>query len=298
MGTRHVGQVIHKIALRLNTRMREYTGKWRGGRAKRQIVFVHIPKTAGTSVADYMRLCVGGRSSGRTVVVRSEFRIGQGLDQDVCAKARSARFCTGHMTWPTAERICDREDAFIFTFLRDPRQRLFSLYSYLNGASFPQRYVPEGFEDLYASIPTMTASDFLTSHDPRLVQMTDNVMVRQLAGGMDRVDLDDGAGHELLEAAKKAVTRLDYVGFTETFDHDFPEIAGRTNLPSPKRVPVVKVSRPHLTSQAERMQEFQRFEREVADAIEPLVRWDQQLYEFARSAFAAYGDDIKVATAA
>ena len=236
-------------------------------------------------MADFMRACIGSKRSGRTVVLRSEFVIGLKPNLDVERRARLARYCTGHASWPTMERVRKGADTFMFTILRDPRRRLWSLYNYLSGGNFPAKMIPHGMHDLYADMLSMTARDFFTCADPRLRTQIDNVMVRQLGGGMEHLPPTAYQGSALTQAAKRNLALLDYVGFTESFAADFPLIIAAIDLPPARAVPHAKISQPHLRDTAARERAFERFCDEVGSDLEALVTWDQELYNFAVNEF-------------
>ena len=271
---------VRLLTLRAESRVREYTSRMRKGHPSKQIIFIHIPKTAGTTVFEYVKACVGGRNSGRTAKL-SELSLSRDLDESKIQKARDARFCTGTISWPTVEKIVQGNHAFVFTFLREPYRRLWSLYNFLHGARYPQRMIPPEFRTLYDDITRMSAKTFFSSTDPQLLHMTDNAMVRQLGGNMKCLSVDEESGPNLVEAAQRNLSKLDYVGFTDTFAADFPRIVSLVDLPRLKEVPVIKVSRPELKSEADKSRAFDAFVDEVGPIIDPLVRWDQELYEFA-----------------
>lgn len=270
-----------KLSLRVRTRFRERVATLHGNRPADLAVFIHIPKTAGTSLIEYIQGCVGSRSSGRTVKM-SELVRGKQIDEFSVRRARDARFCVGHISWSIVERIREDRNAYTFTVLRDPMERLWSFYNYLKAGEFPDSMIPPELFDLYKNARSWTPRQFVGSADERLLHMTDNIMVRQLGGS-----LQDGRGGGLrapllLQAAKQNLATIDHVGFTDTFDDDFAAITGALDLPSTAAVPRVKVSQPWLSTQAERRRSFESFTDSIGSDADWLVRWDMQLYRFAR----------------
>ena len=225
-----------------------------------QIVFMHVPKTAGTSLRAYIRDCVGGKRSGRMVALRSELRTGSTpIDSCTMEAARCARFCTGHIFYETANSVQSSQNSFVFTILREPRHRLWSQYRYLRDGKYPHGTVSEDVADLYDDITRMTPLEFFSSTDSRIRELTDNIMVRQFGG-------------TVLEA-RRNLEKLDYVGFTETFDHDVPRILKAVNLPVPSRIPRLKVSNS--------FRDMPTQSNDVTAAMAPLVELDSVLYEHA-----------------
>jgi len=276
--------VSTKVSIRTKTEIRQRARILLAGEQPKNILFLHIPKTAGTSAMNYIQTCVGGRKSGNTVKL-SEIVRGKAIDDGKLQRAKRARFCLGHISWSTVEQICQGRETYVFTVLRDPGQRLWSHYKFLNLDRVPRRSVPAEHVDLYEEVRNMSPLEFVSSEEPLLRHFTDNLMVRQLGGGMDDLSLSEIDGKQLLDAAMRNLTQLDYVGFVDTFDEDLQEIVKSIGLPPMKNVPRSNVSQPSLKNGDARASDFRQFESEVGSAIEPLVRWDQQLYDFARAEF-------------
>jgi Sulfotransferase family len=269
-----------KMSLRCETRIRELTSRWRTGAAPKRIIFIHIPKSAGTSVMDYFRTCIGSKKSGRTVKL-DEFVLGKRIDDAAFERARRARYCTGHISWAAVEKIRDGSGDFVFTVLRDPRRRLWSLYNFLHGNAFPATMIPRELADLYADITHMSPREFLCARDERLRYIIDNVMVRQLSGNMPLIPDTQKQADPMLEAAKANIAKLDYVAFTETFDRDFVRIVEAVDLPPARQVPHAKKSVPTLKDATGIRDDFSVFEQETGDLIDPLAQWDQLFYDWA-----------------
>ena len=106
-------------------------------------VFIHIPKTAGSSLSaelNRMRppyLNIHRRYFyGETVTFSDiEDEMAAVIDDGALATARS---CSGHFSWMQAEPIRQaRTDARAFTFLRDPVKRVISDYRYSRTPTHP-----------------------------------------------------------------------------------------------------------------------------------------------------------------
>lgn len=106
-------------------------------------VFIHIPKTAGSSLSSELaRMRRPYRNIHRTyyhgetvTFSRLEDEIAAVIDSGDIHEARS---CSGHFTWAMAAPIrAARPDARCFTFLRDPVQRVLSDYRYSRTPSHP-----------------------------------------------------------------------------------------------------------------------------------------------------------------
>ncbi len=85
-------------------------------------VFLHIPKTAGQTVHNALSDMFG---RDRTSPVRVHSQVADEARQFPTGYA----FYSGHLDWTTLERLPNPR--FVFTVLRDPRERIASFYFYL-----------------------------------------------------------------------------------------------------------------------------------------------------------------------
>ncbi len=87
-----------------------------------KLVFLHIPKTAGQSVHAYLQ---GGFSAAEIAPSRmNNMLIGMTLDE-----IRRYRLFSGHLDWALLDGI--EPPKFVFTILREPRDRILSFYFFL-----------------------------------------------------------------------------------------------------------------------------------------------------------------------
>jgi hypothetical protein len=86
------------------------------------IVFLHIPKTAGQSVHQFLKKIVG---PGAVAPARVNDQL-YGLSM---SELRRHRLISGHLDWALLD--CVREPKFVFTILRNPVDRILSFYFFL-----------------------------------------------------------------------------------------------------------------------------------------------------------------------
>lgn len=241
----------------------------------RKIAFIHTPKCGGTTVMNYISRCVGGKESGRTGKL-TELWLGQSPSNEEIERARAGRFIAGHYSWDSIERLNLSDDTYIFTFLREPKSRLGSWYRI--ASEFPDDLVHEAARELAEKCRGLSRVELFSSRELAIRNMTDNCMVRQLAGRLVTYPVADDEWPDLLETAKSNLRKLDFIGLHETYDDDFIVLMQQLGLPHPHTVP-----RDNVTSNWVSGHEAVECEDEVAAAMAPLVHWDQQLYGYARA---------------
>ena len=121
------------------------------------IVFLHIPKTAGQTIHHQLARAVGPR---HVSPIRTHT---QALGQSQLPPGYLLH--SGHIDWPDLESL--PEDRFVFTVLRDPRERIASFYFYLlkeaQAASAQALEEPEGVNK--RTILSRSADDYFFGGD-------------------------------------------------------------------------------------------------------------------------------------
>ncbi|MBO6633074.1 sulfotransferase family 2 domain-containing protein [Parvibaculum sp.] len=246
------------------------------GTPQDRIFFLHLPKTAGTSVARSL-------ISGLDLKKRSSKRIGRGgwvLIHDhehdkrrkLLRKAKRARFVTGHFTARTYRQLADPKRDFVFTFLRDPASRLESLFRF-------SRAWKGGWE--YPIEPaSLKFSEFLQYDHPLHRARVDNLMTRMLGGGLDEEPRSEDEWNELVERACRMLDRMSFVGLTETFDRDFATLCETVG------VPALETPRQNRTPARHREQAVADDDTRAGGAAREMLlrctRHDRRVYEHAR----------------
>jgi hypothetical protein len=208
-----IGTALMKRARRMEHRLHSLVDRLLQREPGRRVVFLHIPKCAGSSVNMLFKSRIGSARSGRTVTIDDRAPRAE-LDQLV-ARARDAQFVGGHFGMETLERV--RGDAFVFTVLRDPYDRLRSIYGHLATRADVR---PVGDR-----VQGMSLADFVASQDPLILQWSDNVMARMLVARHDRESV---AGLSTGELARRAIANarvFDHIAFLGTLDRDIATVA-------------------------------------------------------------------------
>lgn len=192
-----------------------------------RIIFIHIPKTAGTTVRAHLRACIGSNSSGRSVGL-TDIPFEDAPDESRLDSAMTAQLVHGHMGWESVEKI-DPYNAFTFTFLRDPRARLQSLYRHLT--TYPRQATNKRLQKLSDACHGLSPAQLAHSRDPVILSHADNYVVRQLAGCVRDYPVRADEWPALLEKAHKNLDSLDFVGLQENFSQDILIVLDQLNLP-------------------------------------------------------------------
>ncbi|GJM19755.1 MAG: hypothetical protein DHS20C14_19680 [Phycisphaeraceae bacterium] len=173
------------------------------------LFFLHIPKTAGTSLTALLEQ----RFHEREIMPRTFFgKNALYVTPDEAAaradEARQFRLIRGHFGGPIREKLfADRTSV---TVLREPRARVVSLYNDWRTKSDENLAgAPPAERELAAAARELDLGKFLASGHALIGRLFENAQARQLAGFLWSSDAADGP------AACEALDRFDVVGTTE-----------------------------------------------------------------------------------
>ena len=246
-------------------RLRYRLGGLMGPRPKR-VFFLHIPKCGGTSVHRHFKNNVGNGRSGRVALLNS--LSGDLANQGKLEAAARAHYVSGHCGWNAAQAA--GADAFRFTLLRDPFERLASLYLYARERHRADHRV---FEKLFKAAKHHSFADFCLSDDPELRALIDNAQVRTLAHDYFPYRAADAA---TLKVALHHLDALDFVADAQDLDAVFPALAELTGTFLPRQ-PIRLNETQSTQALGLTRQDFMADRR-----LHALIAWDLGLYDRVR----------------
>ncbi len=197
-------------------------------------IFLHIHKTAGTTL--------------RTIVVQrfEEPNVYETYDKQLTEpddKALSAKVFYGHNCWYGIHEIIKRDCQYI-TFLRDPYERLVSLWYHHWLMYLRAKNVELKFDDFFGFLESTSMINTITQHPTTRTNT--------------------------LENAKWILSQYSFIGLMETFDKDvkqlFPNAKIVTINVNSEKAKHFDLTLPPITE-------------EQSDRIQKATRQDQELYD-------------------
>jgi hypothetical protein len=237
------------------------------------VVFVHIPKTAGTMLAEVLRLNEPGKLNLR---VANIFKAGSGGAKTSAEYVRlrtegaldGVRLITGHFPLAVREHLPEGRELRCCTILRDPVERTISHYFAIREAS-ARRSVEK--ESALALLPDDATLD--DAHEGGYLY--DNLQTRMLSG----VDKPFGAvTEEMLDRAKRNLSEaLTTFGLTERFDESL--------LLAKRRLGLRTVLAPERPRTNEKRPRGNAIPDDMRQSAERRNAYDIELYQHAQQLF-------------
>jgi hypothetical protein len=200
-------------------RMRALVESGREARTKgseRCIVFLHLPKTAGST----LKAALQYKYPSETLLLEDTSDHFGGIDRVPLEERRSARVVTGHIHYGI-HRLIPRECDYV-TVLREPVARVVSMYRHI--LAHPRHRLHDQLAQSGMGLEEFarTADDAgLDNLQTRLISGRQAGEVITHAGSKGGVWLAPELGRDDLEEAKRNLDRFLVVGLTERFDESF-----------------------------------------------------------------------------
>lgn len=196
-----------------------------------RIVFIHIMKTAGNSLRRRLEKLVPPEAVYREQTGRP--------GQQPVESFADLRLVAGHMTADDAAHVPGPKK--VFTVLREPKDRLVSLYIFWNRHT--EGVITERDLRQQRIARSSTFLEFLRSRDPHLRGSLQNAMTANLAGDYRAKangftyrhrylrDVPELTLAQLLQRALTNLLALDYVAFVDRLEEDRPKLMQALGLP-------------------------------------------------------------------
>jgi hypothetical protein len=236
---------------------------------KRQLLFLHVPKTAGSTLT--------GVLSNR-FAAHDCLALYWGPEQD-SADLQRFRYISGHLNLSFLDLL--EGPPFVFTFLRDPVERALSAYSYCR--TFPldprrPRLVygrsPRGYE-LQAEFLRLARECSIEEVIDRAPEVAREFLGNRQARALSR---SRPLGSEVsLEEALEGLERCDFVGLSERVDESVQLLTRRLGWQALGAVPKANLSPVRLGRD--------QVSPEGMDALRDLAAVDREIYDRGREIY-------------
>ncbi|WP_299697844.1 hypothetical protein [Hydrocarboniphaga sp.] len=244
-----------------------------------KLLFMHIAKTAGTSVNRFLSESVGAARCAFHLEVDPRWRTQGGR-----AELAKSSVISGHITYPVLSSRLDCDDYLKVTLLRNPLDHVLSHLAFIRHLAEPsQRSRLAGHSPaIRAFAAKLAATDFADRKAVKAlvaglgaeeIVLVDNVQVRYLSS----VASAERVRQSHLQSARQSLIHFDHVGLTEQMEPFLAGIASRMNWPLPRYVPQENRNPERYGIDADNP--------ELRAALKPLVIYDQLLYRYARKVF-------------
>lgn len=213
-------------------RRRPVEGSWYRHAVGRRLIFLHIPKTAGTAITSFLRqhvdegevmpqlLTASHRSHPLWPLIARRYQVlgvGMHLDHDQIVALRNG---LSHDLPP-----------LLFTVLREPRARILSQYKEWRFTSDDAiQAARDQVQDAILTARTQPFSAFLQSENPVVLHTLNNLQARLLVGLNIARGLSDD---ELLDRARANLSQYDLIGTTPSCDATVAALADAYGWPIP-----------------------------------------------------------------
>ncbi len=182
---------------------------------KTPLVFVHVPKSAGTSVHNFLIDSFGKDALAPPRLIHEFHNVPLGY------KLYSGHTCLDQWaTLPVKPRFV--------TWLRDPVRRVLSTYYFLAISVRTNPHIEEDFADFHH----LSLQEFSEGGHPSYLGPAFNFVAHILGPGVKGTPVRDD--DYLLGAARRALAKFAYIGITEKTDRNLFPLARRFRLGLPR----------------------------------------------------------------
>ena len=241
-----------------------------------RVALMHLPKTGGTSIH---RLLVKEFETDQICPERFN-----GFQQYSDEELKQYKLFSAHMDFQNLTRVA--QPAFTVTLLRDPKQRILSLYYFWKSQRWPHiekhnlagpRFAKENsLRDFLKDLPVYLAKDVDNAY-------ARNLIGRLVSGPIGQFPMPDD---EVVRVCVRNLLQFDKVGFLDSIDDTVKDVFESTSLPVPPVVPKAR-ARENFGKDDPNTEPVEQ--EEVTDEIDALLSkytsLDNKIYEIARALY-------------
>jgi hypothetical protein len=254
-----------------------------------RLVFLHIPKTGGTSLRRALQDAVG-----KDRVCTEVHNL---LWSCTGAELFTSRLFSGHFDRRCLTFIPGRQHRIV-TMLRDPRSRLISLYQFMR--SYTERFSKAHKQALAIAARRLPFGEFLDAALRINPAAVDNTYLRAFGaelpshhwdqraerGALKLLSEFDRPVDDILEDAKSFLSGISCVGILESYERSAAAIFSAFGLEAPDQMDV-RNRTSELASRSQNFAAVEPFEITASDEerIERLTRYDRVLYTHGKLLF-------------
>jgi hypothetical protein len=246
------------------------------------VFFLHIPKTAGTSLSNSLKAAFAEERS----ITSAQMNNVRAHPKEIFL---NAELLCGHFTHEVYAKRLPKQPNFILTFLRNPIEHYVSTFFHLKidpSFTYTIRLVKDKkhAEDIHRYVKEKSIEEFLKYEYSAIF---DNFQTRYLVKGLSS-DYHDYNDEELLPIAQRLLLDLPFFGLTDRFDESLKLLESAMLLD--KKLHLLKANKSR-----NKPRNFS-LSPDVLTEIESRIQADMALFDFAQQAFDARFGAYKATT--
>lgn len=237
---------------------------------------MHIPKTAGESLNDFIGLHYPGSEIKTHIETTQEWI----CNKDISNLMAKYTFISGHVCYPWLLERVGNISHFKFTIIREPYSQVISHLAWVRHLGEPYNRLlydahPKPVQDI---VDKMWCYDFKDLHllDKYIKSLSeiernlfDNFQLKMFSGIDRKRTL---ATEEEVSLAKKHAKDFDLIGFVENYDESVRILCEKMEWPKPASFKSINVTK--------NFYDLNKSDESVKEILEPLVQYDIILYNF------------------